>query len=346
MPGSPLLSFLIPTRGRPRELRACLESLARAGAEGRAEAWVGFDGGGPEAEALAAELAARYPWVRTEVLERCGRGEARNLLAARAAGELVWFLDDDTTVPAGFIEAALAAFGRHPRAPVVGGPNVGPADASPFQRAVDFLLRSPLGAGPMRVRYRRAGEERALPGWCFMLSNFGARRSLFEKGFRFPSRCHSAEENLFLHEVERGAGRPVFSPGLYVRHQRRPTLGSFLSQVFTNGRGRAQITLAAPSSLQLAVLAPLAGLLLLAAFGPAPLALYLAAAAFEGLRLAVQEGDLRAAVRLPILFPLAHLAYAAGLAAGVFSGRPVHAGAAAGHPRGVRPARVGLARDA
>jgi hypothetical protein len=178
----------------------------------------------------------------------------------------------------------------------------------------------------MRRRYRRSGAEGAAASWSFMLTAMGARRSLFEReGFAFPSDCVSAEENLFVHEVQRRHGRGVFCPDLFVVHRRRPNLPAFLSQVFVNGKGRAQITCAAPSSFHAAVLAPAA----LAAYAASacilpglwrwgPGIVYAAAVVFETLQLALVEGDVAAALRLPPLFPLAHAAYAAGFCSGVF----------------------------
>ena len=114
--------------------------------------------------------------------------------------------------------------------------------------------------------------------------------------------------------------------------------------MFTNGRGRAQITLDAPSSIQLVVLMPwaFALYLLAAAFRGeasvwlAPAALYAAASLFEASRLAAAQKDPAAAVRLVPLFLIAHLSYAAGMAVGVCSRKTVDAEIAAGYPRTIR----------
>jgi GT2 family glycosyltransferase len=320
-------SFVILTYQRPELLAECLSSLAAAGADRRAETVVGLNGGATETEARA--LSERWPWARFVALPRLSRGEARNRLAASTTGELLFFLDDDATVPSIFLDRLEDAAARHAQSPILGGPNVGPRDAPPFERAVDFLLRSPLGAGPMRRRYVPDGAAAAAPGWAFMLAGLGVRREVFEReGFAFPVDCVSAEENLFLHEVENKLGPGLFCPDLRVTHRRRSGLYSFLSQVFVNGKGRAQITRAAPASLQAAVLAPT---LLLAyaacawtlpsAWAWIPAAAYAAAAAFETARMAVVEVDPAAAWRLPALFPLSHAAYAFGFWSGMLGGR-------------------------
>ncbi|MDX6768723.1 MAG: glycosyltransferase [Elusimicrobiota bacterium] len=319
------LSLLVLTYRRVPELLALLDSLARDGAPASCETVVGLNDEPAANAALARLLAERHPWVRTLPLRRCGRGEARNRLAAAAAGELLYFLDDDTLAPPGFIARVRASFLRFPDAAAIGGPNVGPPGARAFPRAADFLLRSPLGAGPMRVRHLRDGDARRAPGWWFTLSNLGVRRDAFRRGLRFPPRAASAEETLFLHELERAGQHAVHDPALFVFHRRRPGWVGFFRQVYSCGVGRAQITRAAPSSLLPATLAPVAALaaatVLARAHPAAALAgagLYLAAGAFEAARMAWSERD-PAALLLPALFPFAHAAYACGLAAGAFA---------------------------
>lgn len=315
-------SILVLNYKRRAELRACLDALARDGAPAKAEVVVGLNGAPEENAVAAAELAVEYPWVKTVRLSRLDRGTARNRLADAASGDPLYFLDDDTVPPPGFLDRVAEAFARWPAALAVGGPNLGlPGDAA-LPRAVDFLLRSYLGAGPMAVRHRAEGPEEPSPSWTFTLSNFGARRAAFDAGLRFPGRAESAEETLFIHELGRLGGVAVHAPRLAVWHRRRATMRAFLRQTFTCGLGRAQITRAAPTSLIPAVLAPLvcaATAAVLALRRPDALAalagLYAALVAVETVRMLVLERD-AAALLLPALYPLAHAAYAAGLAAG------------------------------
>jgi GT2 family glycosyltransferase len=320
------LSLLVLTYRRNLELLACLQSLERDGAPEKAEVVVGLNDDPAANDAVVVLLRSRYPWVRVLPLLRCSRGEARNRLAAAASGDVFYFLDDDTIVPPGFIDRAASAFLRHPEAAAIGGPNVGPPGASAFPRAADFLLRSPLGAGPMRIRHLKTGVERRAPSWAFTLSNMGVRRAAFESGFRFPVRAASAEETLFLHELARGGQTTLQAPALFIHHRRRAGWKSFLTQTFSCGLGRAQITRAAPSSLHPATLVPAAcfaaAAILFLARPSALLALaavYAAACLFEAARMAWTERDLAAAY-LPALFPLAHAAYALGMAAGTLAG--------------------------
>jgi GT2 family glycosyltransferase len=319
------LSFLVLTYRRVPELLACLDSLEREGAREKAEVLVGLNDESDGNQSVADLLRSRHPWIRVLSLRRCGRGEARNRLAAAASGDVFYFLDDDTIAPPGFVDRAAAAFRRHPEASAIGGPNVGSPGAAAFPRAVDFLLRSPFGAGPMRIRHLKTGAERTAPSWAFTLSNLGVRRAVFESGLRFPTRAASAEETLFLHELERGGQTALQAPALFVFHRRRAGWTSFLRQTLSCGLGRSQITRAAPSSLHPATLVPAASLagaaILLRVCPPALIvlaAVYATACLFEAARMAWRERDL-AAVYLPALFPLAHAAYGFGMAAGALA---------------------------
>ena len=323
----PEVSLVILTHRRAALLRRCLESLPREapGCEGL----LLVNGEGQGEEELRALAAARWPWLRVLTIPSLPRGAARNRAVRETAGELIYFLDDDTVLPEGFLERLKSAAARHPEAPGLGGPNLAAPCAGAFQRAVDLLLRSPIGAGPMRARYCPVGPERPAAAWSLMLCSLGVRRRAFDAGLRFPDRCASAEENLLLSRVERAFGKPVYCPELVVLHERRGTLAGFCAQVFASGRGRAQITRLDPRSLQPVTLAPLAFWLyaLCLPWLPRPAwagaAAYAAAVAAESLRRAVE--DPRAGLLLAPLLPLAHLCYAAGMAAGALEaavGRP------------------------
>lgn len=324
------LSFVVLTHRRTEGLlRLCLASLEPGSRPSSSEVLVGYNEAGEEAAAARRALESDFPWARWFSLPGLDRGQARNRLVAEARGTYVHFLDDDAQAPPGFADRLLALYARFPDAPGAGGPNVGAPGAPAFERAVDFLLRSPLGAGPMRCRYVTEGAAGPREGWRFMLTNAGLRRDVFEK-LSFPAGCASAEENLLLHGVDRALGRCVFDPALFVWHRRRSTARLFLRQVFVNARGRGEITRREASSLQAAVLVPPAFFFSLAGLALARsrealrlLGAYAFACLFETLRLAVSEADPAAALRLPLLFPAAHGAYAAGFVFGLLV-RPAH----------------------
>lgn len=327
------LSFAVITYERPDLLRRCLASLGPVDA--RFEICVLFNG---RDDRNFYDLRSEFPHVRFWSSAKLSRGEARNRLAALTKGRIVYFIDDDAYAPPGFASRVIAAFAAAgPSTGCIGGPNVGAADATAFQRAVDFLLQSPLGAGPMRSRYGAGftATER-VASWKLTLCSLGVRRRIFENGILFPVDCASAEENLFLYQVER-AGEPVrHDPGLLVYHRRRATLRGFVRQCYQSGRGRIEVARVEFGTLHPIIFAPFIFTVFCALsfiFGRSLtaallLASYASAIMFETARLALR-GDLRAALRLPAAILSGHFGYASGTAAGIFStaDEPVEAGA-------------------
>jgi GT2 family glycosyltransferase len=321
------ITFLILTYRRPAALLRLLESLATEMDETCA-AVVAFNGSEPENRALIGAIEADFPWARCVEFDRLSRGAGRNRAVREVADGIVYYIDDDAIVPPGFVGAVRSAFARHPKAAFIGGPNLAPPQSGALERAIDFVLTSSLGAGPMRIRYLREGSERPRPAWCFTACNVGVRReALDEDRINYPEDCVSAEENLFLRRLEARHGRGVYVPELFVYHARRNRLASFCQQSFQSGLGRAQVARLDVSTLEPVVLLPAAFWLYLAIVGLSGLGtralipgfLYAAACLAEAARRALSTRELAAALRVPILMPLAHLSYAAGSCKGWLS---------------------------
>lgn len=117
---TPLLSVIIPTRGRPERLMACLGTLARV--RPPRDGWeviVVDDGSAPP---LPDEVATAAPSLPIRVVRQppSGLNAARNHGAATAHGRLLAFLDDDTLVDPGWAQALAQAF-SDPACDAVGG---------------------------------------------------------------------------------------------------------------------------------------------------------------------------------------------------------------------------------
>lgn len=107
-----LVSVIIPTRDRRALLCALLDSLSRElGGRGGVEVIVVDDA---SCDGTASAVAADYPWVRLEVMEKAlGPSVARNRAARGASGRLLLFLDADGEVADGWLAAMLAADDEH-----------------------------------------------------------------------------------------------------------------------------------------------------------------------------------------------------------------------------------------
>lgn len=114
MDGAPQFSVVIPTYHEENSIGDTLSSIRRACNGHRVETIV-VDGGSRD---RTLDIARRHD-SRVHVLDRRGIGLARNHGAMRSRGEILVFLDSDTSVPEGFFDELSAVFGN----PAVCGAN-------------------------------------------------------------------------------------------------------------------------------------------------------------------------------------------------------------------------------
>jgi GT2 family glycosyltransferase len=193
---SPVLSVIIPTHGRPRELSRCLAALACQRTQVAFEVIVVDDGGHPRASVPPIAPAG----VTILRMDR-GRGPAaaRNLGAARARGSTLVFTDDDTIPDAAWLQAAADHLDAHPHHVGVEGPT----RSVPYDALTEHSI------------------ENAVPG-AFLTCNVAYRRSAFgaQGGFHegFPyAHCEDLDLGFRLAR----AGEVGFASGMAVVHPPR-----------------------------------------------------------------------------------------------------------------------------
>lgn len=224
----PDFSVIVPTRGRPRQLARCLEALGRLDYPGAFEVVIAADG----RERGLEEAAARYGGrARVELVyqSQAGPAAARNAGAERARGRFLAFTDDDCSPDPDW----LARLGRRlegsPEA-VVGGHTVNALAKNPYSAASQLVIDALYDHyGPGKTGGFFTTNNLALAAETF--------RSLegFDESFPFPG----GEDREFGDRcLERGL-RLIYAPEALVRHFHELTLGSFLRQHFTYGRGAA-----------------------------------------------------------------------------------------------------------
>jgi glycosyltransferase involved in cell wall biosynthesis len=118
-------SVIVPTKGRPRYLRAALESLAAQDlGPGAYEVLVVDDGPAAETRAVA-EGAAGPSGVKISYVEREGApglNSARNTGIAAAQSDFFVLVDDDVEAPPGWLRELVAGRRRHGGYQAFGGP--------------------------------------------------------------------------------------------------------------------------------------------------------------------------------------------------------------------------------
>lgn len=317
-PPAPVVSICILTRRVSAALDRCLASLQVQEGEVPFEVLIASDGD----PSVAQFTRARFPDAVVGLVQGAHPGHARNFLTANARGELLWFLDDDVVVPPSALQHLVQLAAANPSVAVFGGPNLTPPHSTFFERVQGAVLRSVVGSGPVRRRYRQQSSGPADDRFL-ILCNLAVRR---ERMLPFPPELIGGEENALLTELRRLRLPMLYDQGLAVFHERRPTLASFATQMRKYGRGRGQAIRRRPSSARVGYLVPVAllgylvTLPLLAVLSPwlfAPLLAYFAAIGFAATRIGVRLGSVRAFGISLVLLVVMHCAYGVGIVHGL-----------------------------
>lgn len=112
------MTVAIPTRERPEYLDVTLASLVPQATRAAAEVLVVSDGVDPRTQAVAERHGVRF----LSLPEPRGANAARNRAVQAARGELIAFIDDDVSVPDGWLAALLDGARAAPAHDVYGGP--------------------------------------------------------------------------------------------------------------------------------------------------------------------------------------------------------------------------------
>jgi glycosyltransferase involved in cell wall biosynthesis len=283
-------------------------------------------GGG--VSAIEGLRGAAYPDGCFEVLvaEGLQPSRQRNLAAKASGGDILYFLDDDSRVSPGFITRAVRHYGD-PSVAVAGGPSLTPDSDTTLQHTFSMAFTSPLGGGGMRNRYLRKGGVRPTCDRELILCNLSFRSESFFAHGGFDERLYPNEENELLERIRRDGERLLHDPELAVLRSQRPTLRAFCRQLYSYGRGRGEQTVIS-GVLKPVTLIPSIFLLYLLLLLPAhkavyyiPLLCYLISTVIAALYEVGRSGRIRSASLLPLVLPLFHLCYGAGMIRGIALGR-------------------------
>lgn len=204
------ISVVVPTRGRPRELRRCLAAL--------------------EAQTTPVEI------VVVEDAEGRGPAWARNEGVRRAGGEVVCFSDDDCAPVAGWAEA-LAAPILAGKARATAGHTTVATGATAADRAWEAIV------GYLQRQAAKPGTSS--PGFAATANLAGARSLLEELPFDESFPAAAGEDRDWAERAARRDSAPLFVPEAVVAHKAGLTWRDFLGQQYRYGKGAARYRSAA-----------------------------------------------------------------------------------------------------
>lgn len=242
-PTPPSVSIVIPTCGRPDDLRRCLASLRALDFTSRVEIVVVDNRpGGDVTQAVVRE----FPEVRLIEELRPGLSYARNAGLVAATGDIAVAIDDDVTVPPGWLRSLVAPFSE-PGVMCVTG-NVLPVSLD-TESECRFEAYGGLGKGFDRIEV--AGDwfrsfRTAVPTWRLgATANAAFRRSIFADpciglldealGAGMPTGC--SEDTYLFYRILKAGGTIVYEPTAWVWHRHRVDSSSLRHQIFSYSKG-------------------------------------------------------------------------------------------------------------
>jgi glycosyltransferase involved in cell wall biosynthesis len=223
----PLISVVVPTKGRPRYLRGCLSALAAAEypREGF-EVVIVNDGGGAEVERIASSFAERVD-VRVVTPDTTGPSAARNAGAAASRGRYVAFTDDDCEPTPGWLRELQRGLEENPGSAVGGETRTGTSQSA--------ATASQLVIDAVHTHFNR---DRASPRF-FASYNLTFPTEPYLALGGFDERFRYAEDREMCERWLSSGRCFVHAPAAVVYHMRRLTLREFVGQHHGYGRGAA-----------------------------------------------------------------------------------------------------------
>ena len=227
-------TLIIPTLNRPADLARCLRSVSRL--RRRFDEIIIIEQGDlTTTERVAEDFGHLNVRIDYQAIRSAAR--ARNAGIDKATGEILFFIDDDTTLDERYVETAVDYLDGHPHVVGLTGRieevNAGPYSWRLFKRlAGALLLITPLHLGIFRSGAAAPliflTEKSWFPDVQFLPGcHFACRREVFDAGFRFNRHFilgSFGEDAMFSCQVYKhyGTGSFAYVPEFRLRHYASP----------------------------------------------------------------------------------------------------------------------------
>ncbi len=309
----PRVAVVMPVLNEQRHLWAAVEAICAQDYAGELEIVLALGPSTDDTDAIAADLAAADPRIRTvrnpTGLTPCGL----NAAIAASTHEVVVRVDGHAILPPDYVRTAVEVL------LATGADNVGGVMAAEgvtnFEQAAARAMRSWLGLGG--ARFHLGGEDG--PAETVYLGVF-RREALLRVG-GFDEKMRRAQDWELNHRIRQSGGIIWFTPRMQVTYRPRSDFRALAKQYFRTGQWRREVTRRHPGTASARYLAPpvavlaIVGGTVLALTGrrlglAAPLgyaATVLGGAAFNGRGLPRD-----AALMLPAVYATMHLSWGAG----------------------------------
>lgn len=225
---APLVTVVVPTRGRAAYLEVTLDSLVRQRARVAHELIVVDDGSEDATPSVAERFGVRL--IRHGA--RRSLNAARNTGVREARADLIAFVDDDVLAPPGWLDALADGAARFPDAEAFGGP---------IRARLEGNAPRACGREDPPITTLDLGSE-DVDAEMVWGANFAVRRAAVERIGEFDEsldRGHGDEEDWLL-RLRAAGGRIVYLADAGLDHRRSASdsgLRSLARAAYHRGRG-------------------------------------------------------------------------------------------------------------
>jgi GT2 family glycosyltransferase len=237
------VSIVVPTCNRPDDLRRCLMSLQAQVASRHVEVVVVDNRPGGSS---TPQVVREFPNVILIEEPRPGLSYARNAGFSAATGDILIAIDDDVTVPAGWLERLVAPFAR-PEVMAVTG-HVLPVELD-SEAQCRFEAYGGLGKGFNRFEVGGGwfrSLRGAVPTWQIgATANAAFRAIIFQSpeiglldealGAGMPTGC--SEDTYLFYKILKAGHTIVYEPTAWVWHRHRRDHESLTHQIYCYSKG-------------------------------------------------------------------------------------------------------------
>ncbi|HKQ33568.1 MAG TPA: glycosyltransferase [Thermodesulfobacteriota bacterium] len=222
----PVFTIVIPTFGRPKQLKECLDSMSELSYSGEGfEVIVVDDGSKTSLDEIVGAFRKKIN-VKLIRQDHAGPAAARNRGGNESAGRYLAFTDDDCKPAKDWLSILEAALESNPEI-LVAGRTINDLPENPYsttsQLIADFLYS-----------YYNSDNARFLTS-----NNMAVAKNQFLKvgGFDISFPLAAAEDREFCDRYLFHGYKTLYVPEAVVRHAHPLTLGTFWRQHFNYGKG-------------------------------------------------------------------------------------------------------------
>ena len=256
-------------------------------------------------------------------LPRTGPAEKRDLAIAKARGDLIAFLDDDSYPEKDWLKKTVEVMNRM-KVSAVCGPGLTPPADNFSQKITGSLLASCFGSGPYFYRFTK-GNPRFVDD--YPAYNMIVKKDTLLRVGGFSTKFYGGEDTALCLKLINGGEKIYYHPDIVVYHHRRSFPFEYIRQVGNVGLHRGYFVKKYPqTSFRLSYFAPAIFtigtpifILLLIILGRVPLLITLILTYYIGLFIySLQNNSAEISILLPVAIVVNYLAYGSKFIKGLF----------------------------